>query len=812
MRILIYIEPFPLRQTMDHYRKYAAAFARMLLSETTAHRLSEFDIRIYANRDTLAYAQERALAAKRFMLNPESAEQDQFRTSLTEWPNQGLRTWTNLLKGVGEVTQQYQQIFERIHQRFAFDAVVTLGDNGAAKAFAASANLDHLVLDTSFENQSLFKAVVFDPTGTGGFSALSQINVSTVKSMVGKEAWTAPLDQSCLPGLDADQFRAECIGPIDFTGQDRILRRGDTRAALVCLQNYDDPLFAAHSKFASPLEMIEACLPELCDNNILSVIRPPRGGVSSLGQSEAIAEVRKRVERYGDKAIWLDRQSERVSDTRLFTLCDLIVTTNDAAGLEGVLFDKQVCVLGSASYKPIGAFPQLKAVVSGRFDPRSYLKNIAALRAYMLRSRLVDPTSTLTFDTFADRLVQTLEAWHDSGTNAKRALEDIYTRYAPTQTERMKFELDKRRDQEEVEHPALPEPSRDQISLTKKLWNRSVTGITSRARRSIGEKLLHSSSPARGSLSANPLFASDREHEPAQSMPMPDHPLDADEERIIETARQALQTANEEHSTFAVIAHCFYLDTTKQLMARLRTIDQTFDLYVSVPTFGGREIQKTIQADFPNATIVTLPNRGRDVWPFCFILSALNPDRYDSVLKLHAPKPHFETQNTDRHVGETWVDYSLSCLFDPRDNRARIDEILSLQDQWSMAGPEGLVSSTKQKHLTLGFDAVAALQGLEENQVPQHWSYIQGGMYWIDPGVLRPILAAFTNPAHYINGAIAHPCPMHTLAEYAFALAAQQSQKSLCSLSPVNTPPILNPAPDPEGITPAIDAFLLNDP
>ncbi len=381
MRILIYIEPFPLRQTMDQHREYAAAFARMLVSETTADRLSEFDIRIYGNRDTLAYAQEQALAAKRFLLHPESAEQDQFRTSLTEWPNKGLRTWTNLLKGVGEVTQKYEQILEQIHKRFAFDVVVTLGDNGAAKAFAASADLDHLVLDTSFESPSLFEATVFDPAGTGGLSALSQINVSSVRSMVGKEAWTSTLDQPCLPGLDANKFRAERIGPIDFTGQDRNLRRGDARAAMLCLQNYDDPLFAAHSKFASPLDMIDACLPELCDNNVLSIVRPPRGGSGGHGQHEAIEEVRKRVATFGDKAIWMDRQSERVSDTRLFTLCDVIVTTNGAAGLEAILFDKQVCVLGNASYKPIGAFPQLKAIVSGQFDPRTYLKNIAALRA-----------------------------------------------------------------------------------------------------------------------------------------------------------------------------------------------------------------------------------------------------------------------------------------------------------------------------------------------------------------------------------------------------------------------------------------------
>ncbi|MEM1200367.1 MAG: hypothetical protein AAGI06_13765, partial [Pseudomonadota bacterium] len=129
MRILIYIEPFPVRQTMDHFRGPAAAFAKMLLSESAAEHLNEFDIRLYANRETLTHVQDEAMAAKRFFLRPESEEQDQFRASLTEWPNQGVRTWTALLQGQGEVTEQYRQIFERIHKRFAFDIVVTLGDN-----------------------------------------------------------------------------------------------------------------------------------------------------------------------------------------------------------------------------------------------------------------------------------------------------------------------------------------------------------------------------------------------------------------------------------------------------------------------------------------------------------------------------------------------------------------------------------------------------------------------------------------------------------------------------------------------------------
>ena len=167
------------------------------------------------------------------------------------------------------MTNLYRGIFERIHKRFAFDIVVTLGDNGAAKAFAETANVDHLVLDFSFCHPSIFDAALFEPLGVGGSALLAQIDASAVRTMVEKDTWPAEIDQVCVPALMEGEARHAGIGSIDFTGQDRILRRGNGRAAFLCLQHFDDPLLLAHSQFASPTEVLETTLPVLADNNIL---------------------------------------------------------------------------------------------------------------------------------------------------------------------------------------------------------------------------------------------------------------------------------------------------------------------------------------------------------------------------------------------------------------------------------------------------------------------------------------------------------------------------------------------------------------
>ncbi len=810
MRILIYIEPFPVRQTMDHFRAPATAFAKMLLSESASEHLNDFDIRLYANRETLTHVQDEAMAAKRFFLRPESEEQDQFRASLTEWPNQGVRTWSSLLIGYGEVTERYRRIFERIHERFAFDVVVTLGDNGAAKLFAEAANVDHIVLDFGFSHPSVFDAALFDPLGAGGSSLLAQIDVSAVRAMVDKDAWPAELDQACVPGLAPGDNSHAGIGPIDFTGQDRILRRGNGRAAFLCLQHFDDPLLRAHTQFHTPADVLKACLPVLADNNILTIVRPPQGDMSSPGQAEALNEARRSLRTYSDAVLWLDRPSERVSDIRLYSLCDHVVTANGAAGMEAALFGRQVCVMGNAAYKAEGAFPSLDAIVSRHFDNRSYQKNLAALRALLLRSRLVSQRDVFSFDVFVNRLVQTLEAWHDNGKDPKQALVETYSRYAPATSASLKASLDHRPPMPaEINVQTFnPEPSK---TTTISAWNRSVSSLTSRARRSIGRRIKKSgfsSAPGTGPLASNPLFTREP-NEPAKFLtPLPNFPVSQEDQLIIDAAQTALGKRRKTRSSFAVIAHCFYLDTTQHLADRLSALEVQFDLFASVPPFGGDEIRRTLREAFPTAKIITMPNRGRDIWPFCFILSALDSDRYSHVLKVHTAKPHFETDWVSQDLGPAWLDYCLACLLGPPGTGERISDVLEAQTPCSMAGPEGLLISSKQASLDLDFDPANVLSGLDLERVPHHWPYFTGGMFWLNFKAIGPLLKAFSKPEYYAPGTVGASCQMRSLAELAFALAAHQSSDPLHTLTPDLARPKLEPAPAEFNANETLRAYL----
>ncbi len=786
MRILIYIEPFPLRQKMDHNRDQAAAFAKMLVSESAAERMSEFDIRIYASRDSVGYAQDQVLAAKRFLLTPESREQDQFRASLTEWPHEGVQTWTNLMIGNGSVTREYQSVFEQIHNRFPFDVVLTIGENGAAKAFAAAANLDHIVLDLSLDHPGVFGAAMFDPGGAGGASLLAQLNAAQLKSIVKTDPWPAILDQSCVSQLYAPSLEKDAKGPIDFTGQVEILSQGNARTALISLQNFDDPGMCAHSSFTSPAHLLETCLPQLADHNIRAIVRPPAAGSEGPGQAEAMALARQVTAGFGDKALWLSRHNENVSDTRLYTLCDLVVTVNGPAGIDAALFDTQISVLGNAAYKPVGLFPKFEAALSRKFDSRTYLKNLAAMRTFMMRTQFVRANQAFEFNTFSDRLAQTLSAWHDSNRDPQKAAAQLYEHYEPQAAAGLKASIDSREPQTpRIAAPAAPPQEPERASWAT--LNKSVSRLTSRARETLERKILQSKlkiPTGTGPIESNRLFGPVLESLGEAPPPQPHYPLNDEEQQSISKALATLEKQRKSRARFAVVARCFYLDTTHHIIDRLKQVEQKFDLVVTVPPYGTAELKDTVRQAFPTAKVIPLPDRGRDIWPLSFIAQELNTDKYDTVLKLNTTKPHFETKDLDETLDEAWTEYALTCLLGPPGDASRIDAILDPETPWAMAGPEGLVQSTQNLTLDLDYDPNPALAALNTSEVPHVWPLFAGGNYWIKLETVKDIGAAFAAPDAYPTGAFATDCQHSTLGQHVLAIAAVQTGHQIAALSP----------------------------
>lgn len=86
----------------------------------------------------------------------------------------------------------------------------------------------------------------------------------------------------------------------------------------------------------------------------------------------------------------------------------------------------------------------------------------------------------------------------------------------------------------------------------------------------------------------------------------------------------------------AVILHLYYTDLVNEFIETLRRFTTPFDLFVTVCQKDDN-VKRLIKA-FPNAKIIVVPNRGRDVGPFIEVLNQMDLTQYEVIFKIHSKK------------------------------------------------------------------------------------------------------------------------------------------------------------------------------
>jgi lipopolysaccharide biosynthesis protein len=115
------------------------------------------------------------------------------------------------------------------------------------------------------------------------------------------------------------------------------------------------------------------------------------------------------------------------------------------------------------------------------------------------------------------------------------------------------------------------------------------------------------------------------------------------------------------NSMIAVFIHLFYQDLWSELQRSLCNLKNVkFDLYVTICSDHDNSIILTIKKDFPNAIILSVPNRGADVGPFFEKLNYCfnNKKKYEWILKIHSKKSLLVSPKN----GELWRKSNYSTL------------------------------------------------------------------------------------------------------------------------------------------------------
>jgi hypothetical protein len=170
--------------------------------------------------------------------------------------------------------------------------------------------------------------------------------------------------------------------------------RSDRRTALVALQSGDDARQISEGAFPVVGEFLEHVLPPLL---------AARWNCLLIGEgAEAQALASTWADRPGvylmDPAEEISMKEERRRMLALLSQIDLLVTDSSHMGLEALMYERPVCVLGRPAYAVAGVFPELAAVIDaptdapteartkGSLDLNAYKDAASLLRAFWFRA------------------------------------------------------------------------------------------------------------------------------------------------------------------------------------------------------------------------------------------------------------------------------------------------------------------------------------------------------------------------------------------------------------------------------------------
>ncbi|MHB1864852.1 MAG: glycoside hydrolase family 99-like domain-containing protein [Candidatus Saccharimonadales bacterium] len=214
------------------------------------------------------------------------------------------------------------------------------------------------------------------------------------------------------------------------------------------------------------------------------------------------------------------------------------------------------------------------------------------------------------------------------------------------------------------------------------------------------------------------------------------------------------------NTKLAIVVHLHYIDTWQTIKKHIETINEPFDLFITL-----NETNKDFDIKLKNAARIkkyVLPNRGRDVLPFLYVLTRIRAAGYEYVLKLHSKKSSHRTD------GEKWLDDLLSKLIPDNNSIVNIIKLLKITDT-GIIGPEGHIVSL-QRHMGANRDI---LEYLIQSAFDQHSSqtvllntknypFVGGTMFWARLDSLDKILSLHLMPDDFqsehgqIDGTTAH--------------------------------------------------------
>lgn len=341
-KILFYIEPFPVRNHPSAFSWVFRLFCDFVRNDLIgAKHLQNAGLtaRVLAPAydDPTLKDFPGLFGAGKIMVPQQGSALDRLRVKYADlsWIPYGFSVWKDLIRGEGEVTDDYFHALVELHAEDPFDILFYWGNNGAVRKFAEMFSLPAIALELGCMRRPFFDSFYCDFQGVNGYSSLSGISLPQ------------PPISYRMPSL-SDNFGR---------GWDQLLwpptvERSDVPTILVPLQLMDDSNIGVFSHFSSMSEFLLQVYEDLKPLGARLVVKPHPGAKNYAWTQRDQADCERLCAKLSN-SIWLQNFDNNVSYLSLLNMVSGVAVVNGSTGFEASMFAKPVLSYGAGAYDGI---------------------------------------------------------------------------------------------------------------------------------------------------------------------------------------------------------------------------------------------------------------------------------------------------------------------------------------------------------------------------------------------------------------------------------------------------------------------------
>lgn len=792
MKILIYIEPHPIRNQFTCFSHLISQFIPLL-------KLTSEDVRIYANTESFKNA-EKVIPEdiKKRCIYPTKKEEYLFKSFFKDWYGPGIEDWISLLSG-GMAAEAYLPVLQRIYTLFPFDVILYWGENGAISKFVADLPITKIALEFGCTRPPFLNSIVMDPFGSNGNALIPQLSIKDIQEIVHNVPLSA--EEALFTyseNIETRVYEQQFLNTLPSEITSKIFNK-KRKYVFFPLQLYDDANLLIFSHYNSLCDVVLDVIPKLVESGYMIVIKSHPG---CKNRPNAVIEnmlAKAAISAWKESIIWCDDEKYTYENAPLIVNADFIITVNSSVGFESLYFNKVVVLLGSALYAPKQLFPSLDDVLTNTFDRDSYFQNIGFLRNFLLNCYLI-PSSIFSHSEILYNKICTID-WilRKQRNNVREIAYNYYHIFTPFQQNSSRSRMLSGLTLPDIHdfRPAIMQDNHhnddclyiqhlkncvlELIKLKEPLnketflqWlTSSWSDEKSRANIIIDSYLVDSAyylkkyrdvalngiDPLKHYL----LYGITENRSPCEYV----NPASMDE--LLAWFQEATEVAFEQYESFltkapfqektntidkeinklsqalkltnnriAVVAHFYYKDLVPEIVNYLSNIPEPYDFIVTLPEWGNESIITYLKERFPHAIFCIFPNKGRDIGPFLLILPLLIKKKYISILKIHTKKGFFKENIFDKEYGSIWKKICLESLLRNKESIAAIIDAFHTHPSLNMIGP-------RQCYLPIARNPYQAKGRLLAQELCSQMSldnaaFFAGTMFWVRPECLMPLL------------------------------------------------------------------------